>query len=443
MKVFMIAGTNSGIGKTTISLALMSILENVSPFKVGPDYIDTSFHEKITGNKSYNLDLFMMGEIGVKYSFLKHHKDISIIEGVMGLYDGIDNSLENNSSAHLSRVLDIPVILVVDAIGKSTSIAAQVLGYINFDKRVRIEGVIINNVSSEKTYKILKEAIEKFTGVKCLGYLMKNSGIELLSRHLGLVLPGEVNKLKEKINLTKELISKTIDIETLLNIAEKNNINENILKENEKFLRNYKNIFKGKKVSVAKDEAFSFYYNDNLELLELMGMEISYFSPINDKKIPDANLIYFGGGYPELHLEELSSNLSIIEDLKSKIKNGTKVYAECGGFMYLTKFLTDTNNKKYEMAGIIPCSIVMTKKLDIGRFGYINILDEKSNLIGRGHEFHYSKIENIFDDKREYRAMKKDGREWKCIFKEKNIYAGYPHLHFYSCIEFIKNMIES
>src|SRR3712207_233575 len=184
----------------SISMALMSAFDNVSPFKVGPDYIDPGFHEFITGNPSYNLDMFMMGEEGVRYSFYKHHKNISIIEGVMGLYDGMDNSLDNYSSAHLARFLGVPVILVVDSIGKSTSIAAQILGYKMLDSRVNIAGVIINKVSSVKTYAIFKEAIEKYTGIKCLGFIEKNDTLSISSRHLGLLQAREIDNLREKLD---------------------------------------------------------------------------------------------------------------------------------------------------------------------------------------------------------------------------------------------------
>ena len=219
MKAFMLAGVSSGIGKTTISMALMSAFNNVSSFKVGPDYIDPGFHEFITGNKSYNLDIFMMGEAGVKYSFYKHHKNISIIEGVMGLYDGIDNSLDNNSSAHVARFLGIPVILVLDGVGKSTSIAAQVLGYKMFDPRVNIAGVIINKVSSAKTYAMFKEAIENYTGVKCLGFIEKNDKLNISSRHLGLLQANEVEDLREKLSILKNLVLQNIDLKEIERIA--------------------------------------------------------------------------------------------------------------------------------------------------------------------------------------------------------------------------------
>ena len=229
MKAFMIAGVSSGIGKTTISMALMSAFNNVSPFKVGPDYIDPGFHEFITGNKSYNLDIFMMGEQGVKYSFYKHHKDISIIEGVMGLYDGMDNSLDNNSSAHISRFLGVPVILVLDGVGKSTSIAAQVLGYKMLDPRVNIAGVIINKVSSAKTYAIFKEAIEKYTGVKCLGFVEKNDKLNISSRHLGLLQANEVEDLREKLSILRNHVLQNIDLKEIEKIASEQtrNFNEN------------------------------------------------------------------------------------------------------------------------------------------------------------------------------------------------------------------------
>ena len=229
MKAFMLAGVSSGIGKTTISMALMSAFNNVSPFKVGPDYIDPGFHEFITGNKSYNLDIFMMGEQGVKYSFYKHHKGISIIEGVMGLYDGMDNSLDNNSSAHIARFLGIPVILVLDGVGKSTSIAAQVLGYKMLDPRVNIAGVIINKVSSAKTYAIFKEAIEKYTGVKCLGFVEKNDKLNISSRHLGLLQANEVEDLREKLYVLRNHVLQNIDLKEIEKIASEQtrNFNEN------------------------------------------------------------------------------------------------------------------------------------------------------------------------------------------------------------------------
>lgn len=437
MKAFMLAGISSGIGKTTVSMGLMSLFKNVSPFKTGPDYIDPGFHQFVTGNKSYNLDLFMMGEEGVKYSFYKHQKDISIVEGVMGLYDGIDNSLDNNSSAHLSRVLGIPVILVVDGVGKSTSIAAQVLGYQLLDKRVNIAGVIINKVSSKKTYDIFKEAIEMYTDVKCLGYVPKDETLHIGSRHLGLLQAEEIGDLKSKISSLAEVLKETIDVDALLEIASKVEI-----EPVENPFKNEKDRYKGLKIGIAKDRGFSFYYNDNIELLEYLGAEIEYFSPVADKKIPEnADVIYFGGGYPENFAKELSENRSMIESVREFYHNNGKIFGECGGFMFLSKEIETLDGVKFPMCNLIDCSIKMGNRLDISRFGYINLLKE-NKAIGRGHEFHYSKIKEIGNDTRKYTAVKKDGREWNCIFEEKGLKGGYPHIHFFTSFDLLKDILE-
>lgn len=434
MKGFMIAGVSSGIGKTTASMGLMSLFENVSPFKVGPDYIDTTFHQFVTGNKSYNLDLFMMGEEGVKYSFYKHHKGISIVEGVMGLYDGIDHSLDNNSSAHLARVLDLPVILIVSGGGKSTSIAAEVLGYKMLDSRVKIASVIINR-TTEAMYKHYKEAIEKYTGVECIGYLPKDESLSVSSRHLGLLQAEEIDGLREKSKHLKEILQKTIDVERLLEIAE--------LGEKDGIKNSFEELkdkYKGLKVGIAKDKAFSFYYNDNLELMEDLGMELIPFSPMSDKEIPEVDLLYFGGGYPENYAKELSSNIEMIESIREFHNRGGKIYGECGGFMYLTSGIKLLDGKYFPMCDIIKCSVEMRDRLDISRFGYISLYD-KEKVLGRGHEFHYSKIYDIKDDSREYRAIKPNGKEWACVFKEKNCRAGYPHIHFFKSLKYLEEIL--
>jgi len=443
MKAFMLAGVSSGIGKTTISMALMSAFNNVSPFKVGPDYIDPGFHEFITGNKSYNLDIFMMGEQGVKYSFYKHHKNISIIEGVMGLYDGMDNSLNNNSSAHLARFLGIPVILVLDGVGKSTSIAAQVLGYKMLDPRVNIAGVIINKVSSAKTYAIFKEAIENYTGVKCLGYVEKNDKLNISSRHLGLLQANEVEDLREKLYILRNHVLENIDLKEIEKIATEQTriFNENRDEiEVPLYLSYLKDKYLGKTIAIAQDNAFSFYYNDNIEFLEYMGFKARYFSPIKDSKVPECDAIYFGGGYPENFAEELSSNKEMIESIRENYEQGKNILAECGGFMYLSNGIEQTDGKIFNMCGLVPCVVNMTNRLDISRFGYISINDKNGIEFAKGHEFHYSKLKAVLEDTRKFKAVKKDGRSWDCIFNEKKLYAGYPHLHFFGSYKFIEEV---
>lgn len=437
MKGFLIAGTNSGIGKTTVSMGLMSCFENVSPFKVGPDYIDGKFHEFVTGNKSYNLDYFLMEEEGVKESFLKHTESFAIIEGVMGLYDGIDNSFDNGSSAHIARILNLPVILVVDAKGKSTSIAAQVMGYQNFDKRVNIIGVIINKVSSEKTYEILKEAIEKYCNIKCFGYISNINEISVSSRHLGLTQAEEILNLKEKIKILKESIKKTVNLEEIYKSVE---FNLNYKLKN--IFLSLKDKYKNLKIGIAKDNAFSFYYNDNIEFLENMGIEIEYFSPINDEKIPqDIDMLYFGGGYPENYAEELSKNIDMLNSIREFYNKNGVIYGECGGFIYLSKKLVTLDGKEFTFVNLNENIIEMKNKLDISRFGYIKI-KYKENLFGKGHEFHYSKIRSEGNDKKEFQIEKPNGKKWECGFSSKNLLCGYPHIHFFTSQNIIFDLLD-
>lgn len=436
MKGFLIAGTKSGIGKTTVSMGLMSCFSDVSPFKVGPDYIDGKFHEYVTGNKSYNLDFFLMGEDGVRESFLKHHKNFSIAEGVMGLYDGLDNSLDNGSSAHISRILNLPVILIVDGTGRSTSVAAEITGYQNFDRRVNIIGVIINRVSSEKTYEILKDAIEKYCKIKCFGYIPKMENISLSSRHLGLVEAYEVYDLKEKIEILKNEFQKTIDIKVIYETAEINPCYElkNIFSD---FKDRYKNI----KIGIAKDSAFSFYYNDNIEFLENLGAEIKYFSPLKDEKIPDnVDMLYFGGGYPENYAVELENNISMINSIRDFYNKNGVIYGECGGFIYLSKKLITLDGKEYNFVNLTENIIEMKNRLDIGKFGYINIRYGE-NLCGKGHEFHYSKIKEAGKEKKEFKIEKPNGRKWECGYSSKNLLCGYPHIHFFKSSDIIFDLL--
>ncbi|WP_081775680.1 cobyrinate a,c-diamide synthase [Fusobacterium perfoetens] len=463
MQGIIIASTKSGIGKTTITIGLMKVLKNVSPFKIGPDYIDGKFHEYVTKNKSYNLDYFLMGEKGVYYSFFKNKKNFSVIEGVMGLYDGLGDDLDNGSTAHISRILNIPVILVVDGDKRSTSICAEILGYKLFDERVKIKGIILNRVSSKKSYEILSKAIEKYTEIPCVGYLPKVDEISLESRHLGLIQADEIKELDKKIEVLTEKIKETINIEKILEISNidtpisKNNISDKLLKSdilmNEEILKIEKRIFKfidkekykDIKIGIAKDNAFSFYYNDNLDFLEKLGIELKYFSPINDEKIPeDIDGLYFGGGYPELYGKELENNKSMIESIKSFYNDGGVIYGECGGYIYLSKKLKTLNDETFKFVGLTNNKFQMKERLNIGKFGYINVncaLKKEKSLNFPAHEFHYSEIieksgENIF------KISKKDGRTWECGYSEKNLFCGYPHIHFFSSQDFVYSLLD-
>ncbi|MFK4785285.1 cobyrinate a,c-diamide synthase [Fusobacterium sp. MFO224] len=440
MRGFLIAGARSGVGKTTVAMGLMKCFENVSPFKVGPDYIDGKFHEYVTLNKSYNLDYILMGEEGIKKTFIKNSKEISIVEGVMGLYDGRGIELDNGSSAHIARILDLPVILVVDGRKISTSIAAEVLGYKVLDKRLKIKGVIINKVSSEKTYNILKESIEKYCKIKCTGYIKDISNIGIEERHLGLMQAEEITDLDMKVEKISCEIKKTIDLDYIYKVSKLKNMEE------EKFFKELidesKKKYVGIKLGVAKDEAFSFYYNDNIEFLKEIGVEIIYFSPIYDKKIPEEiDMLYFGGGYPENYAKELSENKSMIDSVKEFFNHNGVIYGECGGFIYLSDMLETLDGNKYNFVGISGNNIRMRNRLNIKRFGYVDI-EYRDTFQGKGHEFHYSEIissnKNI---KKEFKLRKPDGRNWTCGYHIKNLLCGYPHIHFFKSQDIIFDLL--
>ncbi len=435
MNSFIIAGTSSGVGKTTISTAIMGAFEEVSPFKAGPDYIDPKFHEFITKNTSNNLDLFMTGEESVKYIFNKNKKSINIVEGVMGLYDGLDHNLDNFSSAHLSRVLDIPVILVVDGKGSSTSLAATVLGFKNLDPRVKIKGVIINNVNSENLYKLLCEGIEKYTSIPCVGYFPKNDSVSINERHLGLKQACEIEDINNKLKILKEMAKKYIDLEKILEITE----DKNEILELQHPAKELKNKYNGMRVGVAQDEAFSFYYSANLELMRYSGMELVFFSPIRDKKLPEnINYIYLGGGYPELYAKKLSNNFAMIECIKRASKE-IPIYTECGGFMYLTKGIKQVNNEFASMCGILDIKIKMSAQLNIMRFGYTHY-ETSDKAGGKCHEFHYSDIYDVNEKNTYFKLVKKNQRSWECSYIKNKVIAGYPHIHFYGNLDLFQDI---
>jgi cobyrinic acid a,c-diamide synthase len=445
MKKILISGAMSGSGKTTVSSILMSAFENVAPFKVGPDYIDPGYHEFFTGNKSHNLDAFMFDEKTLKHIFDtgSEGKSMAITEGVMGLYDGVGHEKDNFSTAHLSRILNIPIILVVNAKGISTSVAAEILGFKLFDENVRIKGVILNNVSSEKLYLNLKEAIERFTGIECVGYLPRNEKLSVESRHLGLKQAFELKgpkELEEKKQLFKEIAEKCLDLERIYEIAEEFEPEGKM--GSFELIKDLKNKYKGKRVGIAKDGAFSFYYESNLELMKFSGLELVEFSPIEDEKIPEnLDMIYLGGGYPELYWKELSENISMKESIRQAYENGVKIYGECGGFIYLTNKLNLLDGNSGIFCGLIDVEISMRNRLNIGRFGYINI-ETGNGIHTKGHEFHYSEISVDNEKGKFYKIEKNDGRNWNCGYRKKSLLAGYPHISFYSNIEFFKYLIE-
>ncbi len=441
MKGFIIAGTNSGCGKTTATIGLMALLKslnyNITPFKTGPDYIDPLFHSKVLGVPSYNLDSFMLSESAIKHLYRKHaaKADLSIIEGVMGMYDGMGQE-SRGSTYELSRILDIPVILVVNCKGLYQSIAAIIKGFANYKEDTKVRGVILNHVSSKDHFKFLQSIIEKECGIKCIGYIPTNKDFALESRHLGLIQAEEVDELDHKIELIKETFNQTIDFRRLMSIADNKEISEDSFELPKLDLS-------ALHIGVAYDKAFRFYYKDNLELLNELGSNLHYFSPIEDNQLPEeCNCLYLGGGYPEVFANELSQNKSLLKEIKDKIDNGMPAYAECGGLMYLTEKIITQDQDEYEMTGVFEASVQMTKRLQ--RFGYAIAQYEGEST--PCHEFHRSQIiPNQTDVNYELKyQLKKPEKEleWQCGLQYKNCLGAYAHVHFYADLKFFEKITE-
>ncbi|CEK39835.1 cobyrinate a,c-diamide synthase [Paraclostridium sordellii] len=442
MKKILIAGTNSGVGKTTISLGIMQALTKrnlkVQPYKVGPDYIDPSYHTFITGRDSRNLDSYMLDDEKIKYIFKNASKDadISVIEGVMGLYDGFGIDLNSCTSSYTSKILKSPVILVINGKAMSSSAAAMVLGYKELDKEVNIKGVIVNNVKTKNHYELIKEAIEKYCNVEVLGYFPPNEKFKLDSRHLGLVPSVEIEALTEKFYDLGSEIEKYINIDRLIEISESEEIETS-------FELNELPKFKNKSIAVAYDKAFNFYYKENLELLNQMNIEIKTFSPLYDEIVPKADCIYIGGGFPEIFAKELGINKKMRESIKKAHENNVPIYAECGGLMYLGEKLLDLYGNEYEMVGIFEGISKMTKSLK--RFGYCDgiakvdtVFSNKGDII-KGHEFHHSEFNS--NEECSYKMVKKRGNkivdEWYGGYSKGNTLATYLHTHFYNNLDSI------
>ena len=444
-----LAGTQSGVGKTTLALGIMGALKKkgltVKPFKVGPDYIDPQFHSFVTSRPSRNLDSYLLDEKTLRGLFSKNTAigDVAVIEGVMGLYDGFGTKSDVGSTAHVAKLLKSPVVLILDGGGISTSAAAIALGFKLFDPEVDIAGVIINQVSGEKHYQLLKGPIEEKTGLKCLGYLKRNANIQLESRHLGLVPTQEVEALREKLDMVIAAVEETIDLDGLLKLASE----AEGLEATEVPTINLEEKIN---IAYAFDKAFSFYYQDNLDLLREAGVNLIPFSPMVDTTLPlELHGIYIGGGFPEVFAQELESNKGMREAILMLAEGGIPIYAECGGYMYLTKAIKDLQGNSYDMVGVYDSVATMTGRLQ--RFGYnqTNLLDNKliPNDVGeiKGHEFHRAIVEPA-DNSPAYSVKKlRDGEvidAWCCGEVKYNCIAGFPHFHFYSNSKFIEAFLQ-
>ena len=445
---FMIAGTHSGVGKTTITTAVMAALaqagHNVQPFKVGPDYIDPTYHTLATGNHSRNLDAWILNDETVKNVFVKSaaKSDVAVIEGVMGLFDGPSGIDDTGSSAHIAKLLDCPVVLIVDVKSMARSAAALVSGFQNFDPQLNLTGVILNRIGSDRHLKLVRESIEKYCRIPVVGYVKKNANLELPSRHLGLIPTVEGGTLTETVAALASEIKEGIGLGELLNIAGSapdicsDNKKEDMSSES----RGTVPVKKQLRIGIALDEAFSFYYQDGLEVLEQKGAELVPFSPLHDQILP-AGLdgIYIGGGFPEIFINELAHNVSLINEIRIAGSSGMPVFAECGGLMYLSREIVDFDGNRYQMAGLVPGVCIMEKKL-VG-MGYVEAESLTDNILGlkgqkaRGHEFHYSRIEadSNKDFNYAYRVVRNRYREPVIDgYAGGSVLASYVHHHFAS-----------
>lgn len=401
-------------------MAALSRKYKVQPFKVGPDFIDPGHHTQICGRASRNLDSYIMGKDGVIETFARASADadFSVIEGVMGLYDGLD-ATEIASTAHVAKILDVPVLLVVDAHGVSRSIAAVVKGFSEFDT-VNIQGIILNNAGSERHVKLVKDSLT-YEGIKIpvIGSLPKNKDISIPSRHLGLHMASENNL---NMDLLSGFIKKHIDMEAVKNIANAYTPPCVELKEPEETF----NV----RIGIAQDSAFCFYYQDSLDDLKRQGADIVFFSPISDD-LPDVDGLYLGGGYPELYAKELESS-GTREQIKKAADDGMPIYGECGALMYLNESLA--TDRTYRMAGILGASSRMTDKLQGLGYSEAQVVSDsplsKKGTTIRGHEFHYSVTECDRDAGFAYRMNRGKGiMDGKDGLMEHNTLASYMHTH--------------
>ncbi len=482
-----IAATQSGAGKTTITSGILAALVkrglNVQAYKVGPDYIDTGFHEIASGKPSHNLDSWLVGENKLREIFFhgSRRAEIALIEGVMGLYDGGVAGV--SSTAQIAQILQIPVVLVIDVKSMGTSAAAVALGFREFDKNINLAGVILNRVGSDSHKKIIVDALDKLN-IKCFGAIKRDAEFVLPERHLGLV-PTAENNFAEVIEKICATVESEVDIDALIKIA---NAASNVAIPTDKkiFPTCQNSVDKDSncatvesevdtdkiievansvttpikksltanrynltpKIAVAKDSAFNFYYEESLHELKKRGAELIYFSPLDDEKLPEnISGLIIGGGFPEMFAEKLQANKKIRRAIREAAEKNFPIFAECGGFMYLMNSITNFDGKNFEMCGVIPACAVMTDKLQT--VGYIDAEILSDCIIGKAgdklhaHEFHFSTAEistdkNIFNCKR-----MRTGKIYRAGFFTKNIVASYLHIHFAGCQSAAENFVNA
>jgi len=453
-----IAGTHSGCGKTTVALAIMAALKKrglkVAPFKVGPDFIDPGHHASVCGRPSHNLDGWILSKASVQklYSQYCIGTDVSVVEGVMGLFDSVGGASESGSTAEIAKWLDLPVLLTVDVLGMARSVAALVKGYLDFDSGLRFAGVVLNRAGSERHAALLKEALSPL-GLSWVGTLFRNQDLGLPSRHLGLVTAEEGGLKTKEVECLRKWFEKACNLNSLLKVIGQNRKDIRPADQTRAMKRPGISYSRPVRIAVARDKAFCFYYRVNLDLLEKFGAELVFFSPLRDHSMPSGiQGLYLGGGYPELHAKALSRNRDLREEILGKARGNLPIYAECGGFLYLCHGLIEREEARpaHPWVGLLPFVANMQKRHCA--LGYREIILKKSTILGpadtkiRGHEFHYSNLlEPISHNKSIIRVyevrngsnslLPSEGYSWN------NTLASYIHLHFGSCPDAAKSFV--
>lgn len=441
----MIAAPNSGSGKTLVTCALLGALKeqqvDVVSCKCGPDYIDPLFHRLMLEIPTENLDTFFTDERQTRSllaDFADSHEMV-VMEGVMGLYDGLGGTGKEGSAYHLACVTKTPVILVVDVHGMGRSMIPLIAGFLAYDKEHIIRGIILNRIT-KKFYETMKPLIAQELAVPVLGCLEYHKDLQLESRHLGLTLPSETNGIREKLMTAAHYLQETVDLDEIIAIAGRT---EELPSEN-KAEEPMDSSSETVTLAVARDEAFCFYYEANLRMFEQAGVQLSYFSPIHDKKLPEPmHGILLGGGYPELYAEALSQNQDMIMAIRSALSGGIPSLAECGGFMYLHRELKDENGTVYPLVNAIDDMVFYTGRSV--RFGYVELEECQAefleeNAVIKGHEFHYYDSTGNGEDCRAVKPVM--GQQWQCCHKGKNHWWGFPHLYYPSCPQFVRHFIQ-
>lgn len=457
---FLLAAPASGSGKTTIACGLLAALKkrniSVRSFKSGPDYIDPMYHERVIGVPSGNLDTFFSDEREIRYLYEMDQENYaySVIEGAMGLYDGLGGTRPEGSAYHLAKTLDIPVFVILDARGMGRTMLALLAGLLTYDRDQRIAGVILNR-TTERFFQVIKPEIETELGLPVLGYFPEQKDLHLESRHLGLKLPEEIKQLQERVYGAAELLERTVDVDRLLDLAKRRVLVGEFQREtgrkeadvcagNVEEIRGFAQKAEKKiRIAVAKDRAFCFYYKENLKLLHRMGAELVEFSPLTDVGLPQqVDGLLLGGGYPELFAKQLSENVSMRHSIRKTIEEGMPSVAECGGFMYLHETLTDGEGNVYPMVGTVPGGCHNTGRLV--RFGYVEIREKESRFLAgqpiRGHEFHY--YDSDSNGTGCVAEKPTAGRSWECVHVGEKHWWGYPHLYYPSNPGFVSYFLQ-